>query len=271
MTEKNSLTEAEKTKLEEYRKIAERYTILRTQIGSGVHGTAITGTDDRDEMGICIEPADYVIGLRYFEQYEYHSAWERGGRRERSGPGDLDEVTYSFRKWMRLALAGNPSILTLLFVPDNEIVTISEEGHQLRNNAGKIISRQAGMRFAGYLQGQRDRLLRKRSLGVNRPELIEKYGFDVKYAAHMVRLGLQGVELLSTGRITLPMPALDRSWIRELRMGKHTQQEALDRAEELEEEILLLMSTSELPETPDYKWANKFLAETYIKYWGNHR
>ncbi len=49
--------------------IAEQGTILRVLVGSGVHGTAIDGQDDRDEMGICIEPPDHVIGLLRFEQY----------------------------------------------------------------------------------------------------------------------------------------------------------------------------------------------------------
>jgi hypothetical protein len=39
---------------EEARAIAERGMILRVQVGSGVHGTALTGQDDRDEMGICL-------------------------------------------------------------------------------------------------------------------------------------------------------------------------------------------------------------------------
>jgi hypothetical protein len=42
---------------------------------------------------------------------------------------------------------------------------------------------------------------------VTRPELVEKHGYDTKFAAHMVRLGYQGVELLETGRFTLPLPA----------------------------------------------------------------
>ena len=29
----------------------------------------------------------------------------------RSGPGDLDLIVYSLRKWMRLALTGNPTVL----------------------------------------------------------------------------------------------------------------------------------------------------------------
>src|SRR5690348_18510967 len=100
---------------EEARLIAEEGMILRVQVGSGVHGTAISGQDDRDEMGLCLEPREYVTGVSQvpsrssdesasipFHQYEYHSAWERdGGLSNRSGAGDLDVIIYGARKWVR--------------------------------------------------------------------------------------------------------------------------------------------------------------------------
>jgi hypothetical protein len=77
---------------EEARKIAEEGTILRVQVGSGVHGTSVSGQDDRDEMGLCLEPPQFVTGLArvpdgirglgpsvWFEQYERHTAWDRPG------------------------------------------------------------------------------------------------------------------------------------------------------------------------------------------------
>jgi hypothetical protein len=39
----------------------------------------------------------------------------------------------------------------------------------------------------------------------NRPELIEAHGYDTKYASHALRLGLQGIELMTTGHLSLPM------------------------------------------------------------------
>jgi hypothetical protein len=51
----------------------------------------------------------------------------------------------------------------------------------------------------------------------NRPELVAVHGYDTKYA---LRLGLQGVELLSTGRITLPVPEPDRAYLRSIRRGE---------------------------------------------------
>jgi len=90
---------------QEARSIAENGMILRVQVGSRVHGTSITGQDDRDEMGLCLEPPEFVTGLARvrdgtggqaprvgFEQYERHTAWDRpGGLANRSGAGDLDE------------------------------------------------------------------------------------------------------------------------------------------------------------------------------------
>jgi hypothetical protein len=255
----------------EHRKIAGNGTILRCLVGSGIHGLSISDQDDQDEMGICIEPPEYVIGLRQFEQYEYHTAWERpGGRRERSGPGDLDEVVYSLRKYMRLALNGNPTILLPLFAPDEFLITATGLGRELRELARPVIlSRQAGQRFAGYLNAQRRSLLSHEGKGrdVTRPELIEKYGFDTKYCGHMVRLGLQGAELMETGRITLPVPEPWRTRIRDLRTGGYTMQWALEVTDELEQRIRYAIPSSPLPEQPDREAADAWLTGAYQRAW----
>lgn len=252
---------------DEYRRIAEAGTILRCLVGSGVHGLAIAEQDDRDEMGVCIEPPEYVIGLRPFDQYIYRSQPER----HRSGPGDLDLTVYSLRKWMRLALAGNPTILLPLFVPPEHVITSTPLGAELREMAPLIISRQAGKRFVGYLEAQRRSLLSRDGKGrdVTRPELVEKYGWDTKFGGHMVRLGVQGVELLESGRITLPVPEPWRTAIRELRVGGHSMAWALDMAEDLERRITELLETSPLPDKPDYEAADKWLVDVYQRSWRN--
>jgi hypothetical protein len=255
---------------EEFRALAEGATILRAQVGSGVHGTSIEGSDDRDEMGVCTEPPEYVIGLRRFEQYEYHTAWAReGGLRNRSGPGDLDITIYSLRKYLRLALAGNPSILVPLFAPDSEIVAVTDLGAELRAMTPEIVSRQAGHRFAGYLHAQRQSMLSHEGKGrdCTRPELIERYGFDTKFAGHMLRLGYQGIELLETGRVTLPMPETERETVRAMRTGGYTMHDALVMAEELEARIRELLDTSPLPEHPDYGAADRWMISAYQRAW----
>jgi len=105
-------------------------------------------------------------------------------------------------------------------------------------------------------------------LKVNRPELIEKYGFDTKYAMHMVRLGVQGVELLETGRLTLPIAEPWLTWLRDLRQGKHTADEAIEAAAGLEDRLdRLVRGGSSLPEQPDRAWADAWLIQAYTSVW----
>jgi predicted nucleotidyltransferase len=258
---------------EDRRAIADRGLVLKVLVGSGVHGTAIEGTDDTDYMGICIEPPESLIGLappwsRPFEQYQYRSAAERSGVVDApSGPDDVDEVVYSLRKWLRLALAGNPTVLLPLFSPEEHIIVIDKWGREVRRAVPEFApSRSAGERFLGYFRAQREKMLGVRSR-TSRPELEAEHGFDTKSAMHMIRLGSQGIEYMETGRITLPLAEPDRTWLGELRQGRHPLEEALQRAEHLEARLENLNLTSSLPRWPDYERANRWLVKTYLDYW----
>ncbi|WP_280193290.1 DNA polymerase beta superfamily protein [Nocardia farcinica] len=247
----------------EFQRIANQNTVLRGQVGSGLHGVT-TGADDRDEMGVCIEPPEYVIGLDRFEQYIFRTQPEG----VRSGAGDLDLTVYSLRKWARLAAQGNPTVLLLMFIPEQEIVVTSHVGRDLQAHPDRFLSRQVAHRFAGYLMSQRDQMLGVKSKKhTNRPELLDVYGFDTKFAYHMVRLGVQGVELLTTGRITLPMPEPERTWLTELRHGLHTKEEALERAADLLAQLNHLSLHADLPPEPDWARINRWLIDTYLAWW----
>jgi hypothetical protein len=252
----------------EFAHIADWSTVLQGQVGSGLHGVT-TGADDRDEMGVAIEPPTATIplalnGKAQFEQYIYRTQPEG----VRSGAGDLDLCVYSLRKWARLAAQGNPTILLLMFIPEHELVINSDIGRDIQAHPERFLSRQVAQRFAGYLVSQRDQLLGLKSKKhTNRPELVNVYGFDTKFAYHMVRLGLQGVEVLTTGRITLPMPEPDRTWLRELRRGEHTLHEALERADDLLNQLNALAETADLPFKPDDLAINRWLTDTYMSFW----
>lgn len=261
----DSLREAGETEEEmTAQEIAEPNTILRCEVGSGVHGLAIEGTDDRDEMGVCLEGPEYVIGLKMFEQW-VHRTQPQG---QRSGPGDLDVTIYSARKYCSLALKGNPSVLIPLFVPEARCSVLSAEGRSLRSYAWAFASKRAGAAFLGYMQQQRQRLLGERGqMNVKRPELIEAYGYDTKYAAHMLRLGFQGVEYLTSGKLSLPMPEEPRALIRSVRTGELYFNTMLTMAGELEADLKVAIDSSPLPEQPDYATVNWWLANTYEGWW----
>lgn len=253
------------------REQAEAATILRGVVGSTVHGLNVQdGIEDRDEMGICIEPIEAAMGIGApFEQFIYRSAAEREHRHDApSKAGDLDLTIFSLRKYVRLAMKGNPTILLLLFVPRESILHMDARGSQLRDLTPNILSRAAGGAFLGYLQAQRQRLTGERGqMRVNRNDLKDKYGFDTKYAMHMLRLGFQGVELLSTGHLSLPMREPERAWLYGVRQGGATLQECLTRAGELEAELKDLLDTSVLPKEPDAAAVEAWTLRVYFRAW----
>jgi len=250
-------------------KVAREGMILRVLAGSGVHGTSIEGTDDRDEMGVWLEHPRQVLGSVNTKTY----TWRTKPEGVCSGPGDLDFVAYNLRHYVDLVAQGNPTMQLPLFVPQEHVLFANQWGRSLRENRHLFLSRSNGFKYAGYLRSQREGLLGLRSGGTRnqgRADIREQYGFDTKFAGHMVRLGVQGVELLKTGSITLPIPEPDLTWIRDLRVGKYTKQEALGRAEALEAEIFDLMKSGAgpLPEKPDYQKIDAWVIDTLKKYWG---
>ena len=66
------------------RETAERSTILRGLVGSTVHGLNVNdGIEDRDEMGVCVEPLEAAMGLwSPFEQFIYRSGRRTRGARQ---------------------------------------------------------------------------------------------------------------------------------------------------------------------------------------------
>jgi hypothetical protein len=249
------------------RAIAEPNTVLLGLVGSTVHGVTVDSTDDRDEMGICIEPPEYVVGLRPFAQWVFRTQPEG----VRSGPGDVDRTVYSLRKWCRLALSGNPTVMLLLHVPEDQCSVIEQPGRDLRANKQWFAARRAGHAYLGYMQRQRERMTGERGqMRVNRPELIEQYGFDTKYAGHVLRLGYQGIEFLETGTLTLPLPEPNRTHILDVRNGRVPFPDVLDEANELQQRLETLLQMSPLAEHPDHDAVNEFLADAYRSWWSTH-
>src|SRR3990167_10598813 len=136
--------------------------ILQGITGSTAHGCSLDGLEDRDELAVCVEPIEIAITLgQPFEQYIHRTAAirehtlqthgmglgtpKRSSNDAKSQPGDLDLTVFSLRKFARLAAAGNPSVLLLLFTPD--VTRLDALGSQLRDLKDNFISKEAGHRF----------------------------------------------------------------------------------------------------------------------------
>ncbi|MCK9898138.1 nucleotidyltransferase domain-containing protein [Frankia sp. AgB32] len=194
--------------------------ILRSVVGSTVHGTNLVGQDDIDQLGVYIPPPEHLFGVVEPPRSGTH-VWRTQPEGARSGPGDIDLTIFTVRRFLALATSGNPTIIALFYTPDDALVVRTEEGDRLRALAPAVVSQQAGRRFLGYLHSQLERMdgKGKQNRVPNRPELVARHGWDVKYGSHAFRLGLQGIELLTTGRLALPMEPEAREQVLAMRRG----------------------------------------------------
>jgi hypothetical protein len=242
--------------------VAQDNCILRGLVGSTVHGLSNPRTDDRDEMGVCIEPPEYIIGLRRFE----HCVARTQPEGSPSGPGDVDLTIYGLRKFASLASKGSPTVLLLFFIQGEDILQQSELGAELQALAPAFLSARTGRAFLGYLDAQ-SRSLRGERHATRTRELSITHGYDTKFAMHALRIGHQGIELLETGAISLPVKEPARSHLRAVRSGSVPLEEVLAGIAELERELEQLTGTSHLPAEPDRRRINAFLESAYQRWW----
>lgn len=230
--------------------------ILRVEVGSTLHGVGI-GSDDLDLMSVTLEPRSTITGLGNFT----HFTWRSADDGERSGPDDIDLVAYGLKKFMRLAVKGNPSVMTLLFAPESHLHHCDEFGRELIALRGSIVSYRCKGRYLGYLNGQRERALADRPSGKGRRE-----GREAKWASHMVRLGFQAVQILSTGTLELPMEPTQAEIVKAIKRGEVSLDDALGMAQELEDRASRIsLDESPLAPEPDVEVIEDWMHSTYLR------
>lgn len=247
--------------------------ILLTEVGSDLHGVSVNAQDDIDQMGVYIEPPEKVFGLHLADDQHRVKRWHRDGTPigdgERSGPGDTDETLYGLRKFVRLAAAGNPTVLMPLFAPPEKVKFITPMGEALREAVPEFVTRQAGRKFLGYCQGQYAQMIDVKGKHTNRPELIAQYGFDTKFAYHALRLCIQGHELMTTGWITLPMSEGNQAFIKNVRVGTFTKQSVTSILDEMIQQLEQDVNNFVGPDKMDVPQLDRMLMQMYMTHWEN--
>lgn len=238
--------------------MAQKSTILRCDIGS--RGFGLNGlTSDHDHKAICIE--DYETAMNFGNPWEQWGPHKWKVDELAQYPEGLDLEIYSLRKFVQLAMKGNPNVLCMLFT--SEPLFRNDVGRELQLMSSKFISQHAASAFSGYMDGQENRLKTK-----GRPQYVQRYGFDVKFAMHLIRIGYQGIELLKTGSITMPFPdGDDRDHLLAIREGKVAYDDVLAEAVQLHSEIDSLRRHTKLPAEPDRDYLLEWMRRAYWEEW----
>jgi hypothetical protein len=130
--------------------------ILECVVGSTVHGTNVSdGLEDLDLLAVVIESP------RAFMGFSLTDTWVERTKPDgvRSEAGDVDRSMYGLRKFLSLALKGNPTMLLPFFVPPEFVRFIDDTGRELQALYPSIVSRECIGPFRGYMKQQHERLL----------------------------------------------------------------------------------------------------------------
>jgi len=231
--------------------------------GSELHGARVHGTDDLDIYGLYIEPPELVLGLDSMP----HFVWSTAGNERKNGPKDVDVTLYSLKKWAGLACKGNPTALHFLFTKS---AVCNRTWPEILTRKDVFLSRSCVPQFLGFADAQLKRMTGERGRGKKgqRPELEEKYGYDVKAGMHVLRLLYECQELVSTGKITLPRP--ERDLLIRVRTGKYSMDKVHAMVQRQFAECEEAAKASSLPEKVDRRAVSKLLADSYREAWNAH-
>ena len=250
---------------------------LRVVSGSTLHGCSLDDSADLDLMGVAIPPPGKVIGLS--------APWEQSVYRTQpkgvpSGPGDVDCTIYSLTKYLRLVANGNPSLIALLFAPKEYRHIDGIVADELRALIPSIISKECGARYLGYAKAQKERLLGERGqkrTGATRRLKYESEPdangevYDKKYLYHILRLLMQGQELMTEGWIELPIDGYSREALIAVRRGAYTLAEGIEWADRMESQLKGYIDASKLPDHPDRERLNEWLVGAYLRHYESPR
>lgn len=132
--------------------------IFKAIVGSQSYGTS-TPTSDIDYKGVYMQKIDDLISFNYKEQINVGK----------------DESYYEIRRFMQLLQSANPTVLELLYSPDDCIIKNSPQFQLLVDNRDKFLTKKCLLSFGGYAIAQI-----KKAKGLNKKMNWEKIKVERK-------------------------------------------------------------------------------------------
>lgn len=229
--------------------------------GSISHGTYIPNSDpnsidDKDIIGCYIKPLNHYFGFG-------------GNEHKEKSHGKWDSICYEIRKLTNLLMKSNPNVLMVLFMNEKMIIKSSEIWEQFVKQKHLFISKQAYHSFAGYASGQFHRMTHMQFegyMGPKRRKIVEKFGYDVKNASHLIRLLKMCIEYLDSGILNVDRTTIDAEELIDIKTGKWTLEAVKDYSTELFDLAKQAYDKSELPERPDIKGIENWLVKNIMDF-----
>jgi predicted nucleotidyltransferase len=248
-------------------------TSYMTIMGSRAYGCADTTEpaqiSDTDIYGFCIPRRDMIFRhlageiegfgrqKSRFEQYQAsHIQTENT---------EYDLTIFSIVKYFTLLMENNPNILDSLFTPQACVLHCTSVGNMVRENRKLFLHKGAFARFKGYSYSQLHKMSTKETAG-KRKETRDKYGFDTKYAVHLVRLLYECEQILTEGDIDLQR---HKEHLKAIRRGEVKEVDIREWAASKEKALEKMYEESKLPWGPPEEEIKDLLLKALEHHYGS--
>jgi predicted nucleotidyltransferase len=218
--------------------------LLSGIVGSTAYGLA--GPDsDVDRLGVFAVPTASLLGLVKPDESVVSTS--------------PDRTLHELGKWLRLAMAGNPTVTELAWLPDELYEVRTPIGAEMIAMRESLLGAQRVRdAYLGYA-AQQFRKLENRGDGSFSADTRRR---TAKHARHLYRLCWQGFEAYTTGAVPVRLPDPQRF----LDFGAAVAAGNLDTARDMlaSYEAKFDAATTALPDEPDHERADAWLVDVRL-------
>lgn len=249
-------------------------TMYECIVGSVAYGVS-DEFSDFDITGFCIPPRDVVFphlrgeiegfgrNKQRFTGWQEHHIYDADALNGKGRTYDLN--IYNIVHYVFLCMENNPNMVTSLYVPRGCILHSTPVSEKIRENRDRFLHKGSWPKYKGYSYSQRHKMRGKNPIG-KRLKIRDKYGYDVKFAYHMVRLLYEVEMILNEGTIDIQR---HKEHLKAIRHGEVAEEDVLKWCDEKEAALERAYENSKLPWGPDEDGIKTLLLECLEHHYGS--
>jgi uncharacterized protein len=248
--------------------------MYETLMGSVAFGLS-NDSSDVDVYGFCIPPKEEVFPHMDGEIVGFDKPKTRFVQFQQSHIVDLtkegdqrveyDLAVYSIVRYFLLCMQCSPNVIDSLFTPDDCVLHITPIGSMVREARHLFLHKGCWEKFKAFADAQIRKMRDSHPIG-KRVQIREQFGYDVKFAYHLVRLIGQCEQILTECDLDLRR---NQEHLRAIRRGEISEQEILSWYNEKETQLEHLSETSKLRTLPDRKAIKQLLLDCLEQHYGS--
>ncbi len=243
---------------------------LEVLMGSTAYGVS-SDTSDMDIYGFVMPPKDYVFPHLRGEIKDFSTEgksfknWQQHHIDDAEARKQYDLCFYSIQRFFRLCMENNPNMIDALFVPRRCVLFSTGIAERVREKRQLFLHKGCWQKFKGYAYSQLNKMQTKKPEG-SRVKIIEEFGYDVKFAYHVVRLINEVEQILTTHDLDLEA---SREQLKAIRRGDWSIEQVRAYFDEKEKSLETVYHESSLPYSPDEGLIRDLLMECIEHHYGS--